>query len=154
MIKIVRYINLVDTAKLIRKELKQKFPNTKFSVRSKSYSGGSSIDVSWTDGASITLVNKVIKKFEGVRFDPMIDQKTYKRSIRYEGEDVRFGTDYVFARREYSNEKYFKTVNKIVKEWGFNKQFKTKREVSSSKIRIGGYWLQDYVHQQLYKKSF
>lgn len=39
------YIGLADTAKLMRKALAKNFPGVKFYVRSKSYSGGSSINV-------------------------------------------------------------------------------------------------------------
>jgi len=44
------YVSVTDTAKEIRKTLKLHFAGVKFSVRSKSYSGGASVNVSWTDG--------------------------------------------------------------------------------------------------------
>jgi len=44
------YESTADTAKRVRKALKHYFPAVKFSVHSKVYSGGSSIDVRWTDG--------------------------------------------------------------------------------------------------------
>lgn len=45
----VDYLSAADTAKLVRVALKRSFPGTRFSVRSKTYSGGASIDVSWMD---------------------------------------------------------------------------------------------------------
>ena len=45
-----KYINLTETNKLIRRTLKEAFPSVKFSVRGRSYSGGSSTDITWTDG--------------------------------------------------------------------------------------------------------
>lgn len=42
-----RYLTLADTAALVRATLAREFPGTKFWVRSKSYSGGSSINVYW-----------------------------------------------------------------------------------------------------------
>jgi hypothetical protein len=68
-----RYISTTETAALIRKQLKAKFPSVKFSVRSKSYSGGSSIDVDYTDGPGSKAVDAVIQPFCGGRFDGMID---------------------------------------------------------------------------------
>lgn len=68
-----RYIPVADTAKLVRKTLKAEFPGVKFSVRSSSYSGGASIDVSWTDGPTWKSVDDVVGIFESRRFDGTID---------------------------------------------------------------------------------
>lgn len=43
----VDYFSAADTAKLVRAALKRSFPGTRFFVRSKTYSAGASIDVSW-----------------------------------------------------------------------------------------------------------
>lgn len=72
-----KYLTCAETAKLVRKALKEAFPKVKFSVRSDVYSGGASIDVSWTDGPIQKTVENSIKKFEGSDFDGMIDLKTY-----------------------------------------------------------------------------
>ena len=45
-----RYLTTAETAKLVRERLKAEFPGVRFSVRSQSYSGGSSIHVGWLDG--------------------------------------------------------------------------------------------------------
>lgn len=93
---------LTETAKLIRQTLKTAFPDTKFSVRSKSYSGGSSIDVSWTDGPLSRDVNPLIKPFEGAGFDGMQDLKTYNPNSEFNGQPCEFSVDYVFATRHES----------------------------------------------------
>lgn len=67
------YVSLKDTAVLIRKALAAKFPATKFSVRGKSYAGGASISVGWTDGPSVREVEAITGRFEGGRFNSMID---------------------------------------------------------------------------------
>lgn len=67
------YLSCAETAKLIRTALKRAFPGFKFSVRSETYAGGASIDVTWTDGPTNALVDPVIKQFCGGRFDGMID---------------------------------------------------------------------------------
>lgn len=102
------YISVADTAKLVRAHLKQKFPGVKFSVRSKSYSGGASIDIGWTDGPCSARVDKVAKQYEGASFDGSIDLKSHHDSILM-GTDgtprkVHFGSDYVFTHRENSSE--------------------------------------------------
>lgn len=92
MKKITRH---AEAAKLIRKELKQDFPTTKFSVISRAYAGGSSIDVSWINGPTRDQVNGIIKKYEYGSFDPMTDLYNCTNS-RKDIPQVK----YVFAKRE------------------------------------------------------
>lgn len=107
-----KYIDTADVAKLVRDELKQKFPSVKFSVRSKRYSGGSSIDVSWIDGPTSKQVRAITQHFAGASFDGMVDLKEY-HDTEHNGETVHFGADYVFDSREYSRE-FTQTVAAIV----------------------------------------
>jgi hypothetical protein len=122
------FIGSTDTAKLIRATLKAKFPNTKFSVRTDKYAGGSSIRVRWTDGPTSKLVDAVIGAFAGSGFDGMTDYKysvgarlmpdgtAETRSVEAhygtEGDTIEaskdgaipvsFCADFVFTEREYS----------------------------------------------------
>jgi hypothetical protein len=73
-----RYLTVTETAKLIRLTLKKRYPNIVFSVTSKKYSGGASIDVSWTDGARAKEIDAIVKGFEGSSFDGMNDLKSYQ----------------------------------------------------------------------------
>lgn len=70
------YLSCSETAKLVRKALKEAFPGQKFSVRSSTYSMGASIRVGWTDGPQTADVDKVVGCFAGSGFDGMIDLKT------------------------------------------------------------------------------
>lgn len=70
-----KYFTCAETAKLIRKALKNKFPGQKFSVRSDTYSGGASIRVRWTGGPTVENVKAITEPFEGGGFDGMIDMK-------------------------------------------------------------------------------
>lgn len=91
------YLTVVETAKLVRKALKEAFPGQKFSVRSSSYSGGASIRVEYNNAALESKeVEKVARRFEGAKFDGMIDLKTYHTSI-LDGRQVHFGADFVFV---------------------------------------------------------
>lgn len=67
------YFSTAATAKLIRATLKAEFPATKFSVRSHSYAGGSSVYVRWTDGPTEAVVDAIVSDFNGRGFDGMID---------------------------------------------------------------------------------
>jgi Large polyvalent protein associated domain 29 len=73
----VVYLTCAETAKLVRKALKDAFPGDKFSVRSDTYAGGASIRVGWTDGPTEKAVNEVVGVFAGADFDGMIDLKVY-----------------------------------------------------------------------------
>lgn len=127
----VRYLTVTETAKLVRLALAKNFPNTKFSVRSESYSGGASINISWTDGERAKVVEAVAKGFEGRSFDGMNDLATCQDSwllpdgeadLAYrpesyggskpgfvsdaphpEAELVHFGANYVFCNRHITN---------------------------------------------------
>lgn len=93
-------------AKMIRTELKAKYPETKFSVKAKSYAGGSSVDVCWTDGPKSAEVNDMIRKYQRGHFDGMTDMYEYSNS-REDIPQVQF----TFANREISDE-----TREIIKE--------------------------------------
>ena len=65
--------NHAETAKMIRKDLKKAFPKTKFYVRSDTYAGGSSVDVTWENGPVTSDVNMVVHKYQYGHFDGQTD---------------------------------------------------------------------------------
>ena len=86
-----------ETAKAVRKALHAAFPTTTFSVVSKTYSGGSSIRVTWTDGPVTARVKAITDPMEGADFDGMQDLKTYRGNGS--------GADYISPTRRISREK-------------------------------------------------
>ena len=100
-----KYVSTVDTAKAIRETLKQAFPKTRFSVRSKSYSMGSSISVHLTDGPTTKQVNPILHAFEGSGFDGMQDMKTSLGPSVHKGEIVRWAVDYGIAKQPAKNDR-------------------------------------------------
>ena len=123
----LRSYNLAGTSKLIKGILSQAFPNTKFSVRSESYSGGSSIDVHWTDGPTTKQVDPIIKRFEGASFDGMIDLKFYNDPSEWNGRRVEFAPDYVFSARSNSYEALFEAADWVAYHTG-TRRLEIKRE--------------------------
>jgi hypothetical protein len=97
-----RHLSCTETAKLVRTELKAKFPGAKFSVTSSSYAGGASIRVSWNDGPAGDAVKAAVGHFHGASFDGMTDMKSYHDS-QHNGETVSFGADYIFFSRELTD---------------------------------------------------
>ena len=112
-----RYLSCAETAKLLRSALAESFPSVKFAVRSKVYSGGASIDVSWTDGPTSDQVHSITGKLEGSYFDGMID---YKGSIyhKLDGESVSFSADFIFPNCHYSDELIQRGIEAIVAGYG------------------------------------
>jgi len=70
------YLSAAETAKYVRAALKREFPGVKFSVTSKTFSGGASIDVRWVDGPTAKTVDDVINRYAGASFDGSIDMET------------------------------------------------------------------------------
>ena len=94
-----RRLSTKDCAKGIRAKLRAAFPGVAFSVRSSTYSGGSSIRIAWTDGPRPNAVNDVAKVYEGATFDGMTDLKSHLPAREIDGELVECGADYVFTSR-------------------------------------------------------
>ncbi len=69
------YVSTASAAVMVRQQLRQRFPAVKFSVRTESYSGGSHLEISWTDGPTERQVHAVVDAYSGSRFDGMIDMQ-------------------------------------------------------------------------------
>ncbi len=98
-------------ARNTRRELKAKFPGVKFSVRSKGYSGGNDINVSWTDGPTVKEVQKITSKYEEGSFDGMTDCYNYDKRNTWVG--VFGGTKYMFTERSYSDVHIQKALDSV-----------------------------------------
>lgn len=114
-----KYLSCAETAKLIRKALAEAFPGIKFSVRSSVYSGGASIDVRWTDGPNTKQVESVAGVFSGSVFDGMQDLKISTKAL-VDGEQVRFGADFVFCHREHSDAGVQKAIDQFARTYAGN----------------------------------
>lgn len=102
-----------ETASFVREALKKAFPNQKFSVRSKVYSGGASITIHWLDGVTEFEVKQVVSRFEGATFDGMIDLKSNVYYNDENGTNVSYGADYIFCNRDYSKELTLKLAAQV-----------------------------------------
>jgi len=60
-----RGLTTAKVAQNLRAALKHEFPGVKFSVRSKTYSGGDNCHVTYTDGPASDKVKKIVDLFEG-----------------------------------------------------------------------------------------
>ena len=155
-----KYYSVAETAKIVRKELASAFASIKFSVKSKSYSGGASISISWTDGPTDAQVSRVTNQFESATFDSMIDLKSHHDS-EYNGEAVSWGADWVNTNRRNTAEFLQKVADKTAKKWGLPVPVIAVdkwgyMQPCGDAIQSGGpraYSLQDLIYQDA-KKTF
>lgn len=128
-----KYLSCAETAAMLRKALKEAFPGVKFSVKSKTYSGGASISVSWTDGPNEAQVASISGVFSGSYFDGSID---YKGSVFHmiDGQEVRFMADHVFTHREVSEKMAAPILARLAKKWGVAEGF------DFAEYKRGNYW--------------
>jgi len=117
----VQYFSCAQTAKLVRAALKEAFPGVKFSVKSSTYAGGASINVSYTDGPSASQVEGIAKAFQGSYFDGMTDYKgSNYNSI--DGQQVSFGADFVFVSRKFTAPTLTGIVVDVCNKYGFDNE--------------------------------
>lgn len=110
------YLNCAETAKILRKALKEAFPDVKFSVKSSTYSMGASINVRWVDGPCAGLVDGVAEVFSGSYFDGMTDYKGSKTHL-YQGQETRLGADFVITTRSNSDAAIEKAIARVVRTY-------------------------------------
>jgi hypothetical protein len=101
--------------KNIRIELKRAFPEVKFSITSSTFSMGDAIDVSWTDGPTVSQVDQIIGKYKAGSFDSMNDIYEYSNNAWTNA----FGdAKYVHSRREYSDKMLTSVIGRVCRRYG------------------------------------
>lgn len=155
------YISCAETAKLVRQCLKEAFPSVKFSVRSSTYSGGASIDISWTDGPNARQIDELLANFKGSYFDGSID---YKGSVyaMLDGKRVHFAADSIHPNRKYSDALVTRMLKRCADEYGCPlysleqwRKGDLYNQYGPANASSGDHWsVQSLVHQMCCKHSF
>jgi len=104
--------NQAEVAKLIRKELKEKFPEIKFNVRSRSFSGGDDVNIDYTNGVPDDEIRKIVNKYEGGSFDGMTDM------YNYDYDKTGPTSKYIFVNRHISEDVWEKTKKELADRYG------------------------------------
>ena len=136
----------INATKNIRIELDKVFPGLIFSIKSESYSGGDSINVNWTDGASSEEVEKIVKKYEQGHFDGMNDI--------YEFTDRAFtklfgGVKYLFCNRAVSPKRFQQVAEKL----GYSENFTIKDEYTWELTGIDDKLNENRVHNEITREA-
>lgn len=125
-------------AQNVKKELCKAFPGVKFRVSSSIYSGGSSIDISWTDGPTTDMVKAISDKYQECDFDGMTDSTSYRDQIFT---DVFGGAKYVLEQRSCSEAAY----NRTAEELGF--------KGAKMNLKTGGFDELSYEQGEMIKRE-
>lgn len=110
-----------ETAKMVRRMLKESFPGQKFSVRATWATHSPAIDIYWTDGPTTKQVEAKVNVFRCGDFDGMQDLMTYRTSINpWTNEPADYACDFLSCHREYSAEAYTKLRDMVCQDWQLN----------------------------------
>lgn len=96
-----KYASLVCAAQNIRRELARAFPGIKFSVRSKTFAGGDSIDIDWYDGVTTKEVEAITNKYNDHETDYTGD---FRDPTNHVFNNIFGGAKYVIENRHMSKE--------------------------------------------------
>lgn len=132
-----------QAAKEIRAILKESFPRVKFSVRSESYSGGSSIDINYTDGPTTEKVYGLVKDYKQGHFDGMRDLYVYSKNQK-ELPRVK----HIFANRTISRGVRASVIHYLKEHWGFDI---TDQEKCFDRFRM---WPDQLIYQETCKWDY
>lgn len=121
------YERTTETAKKIRKVLKERFPDTTFEVRS----SGNAVRVCWIDGVLEQEVNDAIMWMESKKTD-------HDPAIGYVWEGQAYcGAEYIFAQRELSQERREQIRNFVQRQHpGSVADLKTKLQWTAAEIEM------------------
>jgi hypothetical protein len=111
------YLPVTETAQILRRVLKEAFPGIKFAVKTKKYSGGSSIRIEWTDGPTVAQVKDYTQVFEGAYFDSMTDYKGHQYAL-FDGQPVHFGADFIFENRDHGEAAITEAIDTVWSKYG------------------------------------
>ena len=111
-----RYSSHALGALNLKAQLTERYPGIKFSVRSDSFAGGDSIDVSWTDGPPVAEVESICSPYDEGSFDGMTDSYTYNSDRAWT--DTFGGAKYVNAHRGFSDALKFSMATAICRKLG------------------------------------
>jgi len=156
------YVTVTQTAKLVRRTLKEAFPGVKFSVRCRD--GGSSININWTDGPTAQAVRDSIFHLEGGHFDGMTDSMNHV-SHEVEGVQISYGANFIFENRGYSKARLLGAVERVWERYGLTQEQPRVQEYGTGgfgdceaifdpEFMVAGEWITTWIHQDLQGREF
>lgn len=148
---------LQAAAKNIRIELAAAFPGVKFSVKSRRFSGGDAIDVSWTDGPNSDQVDEIIDRYSAGSFDGMEDIYRYERNA---WRDAFGDAKYIFGARTNSPKAIESALRTVFSRYSFDVAMPSAADFLAGRCYAirptggGNFDLQSLVHQVACKRTW
>lgn len=155
--------SLNAAAKNMRIELKAAFPGIKFSVKSRRFSGGDAIDVSWTDGPVTAQVDEIIDRYTAGSFNGMDDSYTYTRGA---WTDAFGDAKYISSKRENSAKAIASAIRTVRAKYAANLAEAGVPEPTVEAYQSGTYYnlnvipggwrsdLQSLIGEELYRRTW
>ena len=151
--------SLIAASKNMKIELALAFPGVRFSIKTRRFSGGDAIDVSWTDGPTSKQVDEIIDRYSAGSFDGMEDIYNYSRNAWIEA----FGAaKYVHSRRDMSDAAIERAIRLVSSKYALPAGV----EISVAAYRKGDLWrvpfdggwgkqnVQDLVSEAAYRQCY
>ena len=146
---------LQAAAKNIRIELKAAFPSVKFSVKSRRFSMGDAIDVSWEDGPTTDQVEDITGKYQAGSFNGQTDCYEY-------GADSwtrAFGdAKYVHTSREASDKAILSAIRTVSARYDLPEGAEVTPETYKGgklwSVNMGGTNLQEVVGRTIQRRTW
>ena len=94
-------------------------------------------------------VNALVEPYRGADVDGMQDLKTYRRTM-VNGEEVHYGTDWIFCDREYSNAFIQRRIDRLNEKFGWDVQTRLNQygQITYDEFRTdSNQWFSSVMHQ-------
>lgn len=147
-----RYIQVAETAKLVRSVLRESFPDTKFSVRSESYSMGAAIRIGWQDGPCEPQIDALVNPFKGAYFDGGIDYQGCQYAT-LDGEPVRFQSDFITCNRQYSDAFLSRILLTLSQKYARQLTLEDYKSGALENVRLADEYVGTLLHQERYRRT-
>lgn len=123
--------------KIVKAELKKRFPHVKFSVTS----DYSCVRVNWTNGVTVAMVNEITSKYQLGKFDGMTDSYEYSNR-RTDVPQV----DYVFLSRDISEDIY---EAKFIEYKNYYHDWENLNDMYDNSVHMQGYNPRGFIRHKL-----
>ncbi len=139
------YISAKEVSKYIRKDLKAKFHNIKFSVRSEP----GTIRIRYTDGVPVEEIKEICAKYDSRReYDPQYSDYRKREPVEINGEMLTTLVDYFFIDRDLSFKYCQEVYNYVINNYAIT----SKAEVKETSTGSGYFDCLDFNELQYFQE--
>lgn len=138
-----RRLSYEESENILNAVLKESFPDQHFSYKKNNFSGGSYIEIFWTNGPSVMMLEKITSNLEGSVIDPTSEKKKNK-IFMIDGVKVQFGIDFIIGRRSLSDLEIQQAIDLVFQNWRADFEREKKNKPAVLEYREGLLW-EEYI---------